>query len=153
MEGFRMDGLPGRMSRVHTFAAPRAYDAFMPATLHSFFLAIRPSGRKVAIGACAAAAAATGAFLAVEKMAAEPPTLEALVTARPARQLSPQDLCVEGALMTYDVQWAAACSRLAESGQSDGYAECDLPPQESERINQQLQQAERQCAADWARVR
>lgn len=59
-------------------------------------------------------------------------------------------LCEEGAVMLFDVQWAAACSTFAERGLSDSHAECELPPAEAERLNRLLRLAERQCQADAA---
>lgn len=59
-------------------------------------------------------------------------------------------LCAEGALMSHDVRWAAACSVMAEHGLSDGHAECELPPAEAGRLNRLLEQAEKKCQAEAA---
>ena len=67
-------------------------------------------------------------------------------------QRAVQDQCVEGALLFHDVLWAASCARLAEQGASDGHAECELPPAESDRLHRQLQQAEQRCWQEAARA-
>lgn len=60
------------------------------------------------------------------------------------------DQCVEGARMTYDVQWAAACST---QGGEDDSAECDLPPAKAAVVNAWLNDAEKECLAEARRAR
>lgn len=98
----------------------------------------------------AAALALIGAVLAIDPA----PFVEAERPAEPPQrttaQLAAQDRCVEGALLFHDVRWAVACTRLAEHGDSDGHADCELPPAESDRLNRLLQQAEQRCMAEAA---
>lgn len=102
------------------------------------------------LAACAAALALLGTVLFAGRayFGAQAPELTAQALTRV--QQPAQALCVEGALMSFDVQWAAACATLAEKGQSDGHAECELPPAEAGRINRLLQQAEQRCLAEAA---
>jgi hypothetical protein len=59
-----------------------------------------------------------------------------------------QQQCLEGATLFHDVRWAAACSELAEQGQSSGYADCDLPNARAGRLYGLLRQAEQECLAE-----
>jgi hypothetical protein len=56
--------------------------------------------------------------------------------------------CMEAAMLFHDVRWAAACSDLAEQGQSDGNTECDLPNARAGRLYALLRQAEQECLAE-----
>ena len=56
--------------------------------------------------------------------------------------------CMEAAMLFHDVRWASACSDLAEQGQSDGNAECDLPNARAGRLYALLRQAEQECLAE-----
>jgi hypothetical protein len=59
-----------------------------------------------------------------------------------------QQQCMEAAMLFHDVRWASACSELAEQGQSDGDAECDLPNARAGRLYALLRQAEQECLAE-----
>ena len=59
-----------------------------------------------------------------------------------------QQQCLEAATLFHDVRWAAACSELAEQGQSSGFADCDLPNARAGRLYGLLRQAEQECLAD-----
>ena len=56
--------------------------------------------------------------------------------------------CMEAAGLFHDVRWAAACSELADQGQTDGTTECDLPNARAGRLYAMLGQAEQECMAD-----
>ena len=59
-----------------------------------------------------------------------------------------QQQCMEAAMLFHDVRWAAACSELADQGQTDGNAECDLPNARAGRLHALLRQAEQECLAE-----
>jgi hypothetical protein len=59
-----------------------------------------------------------------------------------------QQQCLEAATLFHDVRWAAACSELAEQGQSSGFADCDLPNARAGRLYGLLRQAEQECLAE-----
>ena len=120
----------------------------MAATLHRSGSAggRAPLGHWLAECAVALALLGTALFAGRAYFSTQPPELTAQARARV--QQPDQALCVEGALMSFDVQWAAACATLAETGRSDGHAECELPPAEAGRINRLLQQAEQRCLAE-----
>jgi hypothetical protein len=77
----------------------------------------------------------------------QPKAVELQQPLTPAQRQAQQQ-CAEGALLMHDVRWAAACKALADRGQGDGHAECDLPAAESGLIYRQLLQSEQQCLAD-----
>ena len=56
--------------------------------------------------------------------------------------------CVEGAVLFNDVRWAVVCQALADKGQGDGFADCELPDTLAAGLYASLQQEERKCAAE-----
>lgn len=66
--------------------------------------------------------------------------------------LARQAHCVDHALLVHDVRWAAACMQLAQQGQGDGIADCDLPNAEAGRLYALLQEAEQHCTIDARRA-
>ena len=59
-----------------------------------------------------------------------------------------RERCVEGAVLFHDVRWAVVCQALADKGQGDGFADCELPDTLSAPLYASLQQEERKCAAE-----
>jgi hypothetical protein len=113
----------------------------MSATLPSWMTSRRrPATRWLALGSAAAALAVGFALWP----AGEEPGAAAFTPAMRQAQAH----CAEAALLVHDVRWAAACTRLAEAGQGDGSAECDLPPAQSAALYAVLQEAEQGCAAE-----
>ena len=104
--------------------------------------------RKTALWAAGAVALVAGALVVEQFVSARAPS--PALQARARLQAAEQERCVEGAMLAYDVHWAATCTRLAERGQGDGHADCELPPAEVDRLDGLLRQAEQRCVADWA---
>ena len=61
--------------------------------------------------------------------------------------------CVAGAVLFNDVRWAVVCQALADKGQGDGFADCELPDTLAARLYASLQQEERRCAAEAKALR
>jgi hypothetical protein len=71
--------------------------------------------------------------------------------ARGAQRRDALEQCLQAARMTFDVHWAAACTRQAEQGApgaGDGHAECDLPDDKAAPVNAWLNDAEARCMAE-----
>jgi hypothetical protein len=119
----------------------------MPATLPRHVLAavrstaVRPP---LAVGMAVLALLAVGALVYSDG-------LDTKGRERARRESAPshvQQQCMEAAMLFHDVRWAASCSDLAEQGQSDGNAECDLPNARAGRLYALLRQAEQECLAE-----
>ena len=61
--------------------------------------------------------------------------------------------CVAGAVLFNDVRWAVVCQALADKGQGDGFADCELPDTLAAPLYASLQQEERMCAAEAKALR
>jgi hypothetical protein len=59
-----------------------------------------------------------------------------------------QEHCMEAANLVHDVRWAAACMQLAQQGEGDGIADCELPNGQAGALYALLQQAEQRCVAE-----
>ena len=119
----------------------------MPASLpRPALAAVRPAAHRTswALGLAVLALLALAAL--AYRFAVEAPASRVIAheqVASPAQQQ-----CLEGAALFHDVRWAAACSELAEQGQTNGYADCDLPNARAGRLYALLRQAEQECLAE-----
>jgi hypothetical protein len=119
----------------------------MPATLPGHVLAaVRSTAARppLAVGVAVLALLAVGALVYSDGV-------ETTRVEGARRESAPsyvQQQCMEAAMLFHDVRWASACSDLAEQGQSDGNAECDLPNARAGRLYALLRQAEQECRAE-----
>jgi hypothetical protein len=123
----------------------------MPATLpRPALAAVRPAAHRTswALGLAVLALLAVAAL--AYRYAGEAPASR--VIAREQVASPAQQQCLEAATLFHDVRWAAACSELAEQGQSTGYADCDLPNARAGRLYGLLRQAEQECQAEATRA-
>ena len=97
-------------------------------------------GRRPAIGlAVVVVAMVSGAYL-------WPDRAPAVTTV--ATDFAQQAHCMEAAQLVHDVRWAAACMQLAQQGQGDGIADCELPDAKAGELYALLQEAEQRCVAE-----
>jgi hypothetical protein len=123
----------------------------MPATLpRPALAAVHPAAHRSswALGLAVLALIAVAAL--IYPFAAQAPSSS--VIAREQVASPAQQQCLEAATLFHDVRWAAACSELAEQGQSSGYADCDLPNARAGRMYGLLRQAEQECQAEATRA-
>lgn len=102
-------------------------------------------GRRPAAAAAIAAVASVAALLSVAVLWPDAkPAVQVAGTADFERQAH----CMENAHLVHDVRWAAACMQLAQQGEGDGIADCELPGAHSGPLYALLDEAEQRCVAE-----